>query len=378
MNTLRIKSTICAASLKALPLALALAAGAAHADDGTKMFSFSGFGTLGEAQTSSNAGEYIRDRQPGGANKNPDFNVDSNLGLQLTGVATSWLSGTVQVLSMERGDKNYITTDAEWAFLKLQPFEGLSIRAGRTDLPMFAISDFRNVGYANTWLRPPNEVYGLALLERLQGVDVSYHLPIASTKLDVTALAGTSFFYGAGGTVATVNNVKGLNLQWETEWATLRIGRIEGDVQLPGGSDHYAFTGIGAIVDRDNVVAQAEFVTRRSANNGSLVNADGWYVLGGYRFNSILPYVSYASEKPKTPGYPVHLNGSQSTLALGMRWDAWKSAALKFQIERVNTDGTAGVSFATPLLPGPPGAPPAGSPVTQPVTVFSVAVDYVF
>ncbi len=49
------------------------------------------------------------------------------------------------------------------------------MRLGRLPLPVFLVSDFRQVGYANTWIRPPIEVYGQVPLDNVDGLDVLYN-----------------------------------------------------------------------------------------------------------------------------------------------------------------------------------------------------------
>lgn len=349
---------------------------------------FSGFGSIGAVRTDTNQGEFRRDDQSSGADQDINFKVDTNLGLQLTAKANDWLSGTVQSLSMQR-TTGKISTEVEWAYLKLQPISGLSAFAGRMTLPTFLVSDSRNVGYANTWLRPPNEVYGLAMLHRLEGADVSYALPIEGTTLTASAIAGKSSLHIFGAEL-DVDQVKGGNLQWEMDWLTLRVGQVQGHVVTP--NDIYVFSGVGASYDRDNVIVQSEFVTRRSKRGfGSFVDADGWYTLAGYRIGKFVPYASYASTRPQTDG-GVHLTETQSSIAAGLRWDAFRSADIKFQIERVDTHGTSGISFVTPSLTGAgvpspptgPGGPASGAafggfaPITRPVMVLSLAMDVVF
>lgn len=365
------------ANIKPL-LAAALALGASQAPAATQFgeyVTFSGFGTLGIVQTDSDKEQFVRDRQVSGAEKDIEFDIDTNVGAQLTAQPTKWLSATVQLLAMHRDEEN-IDVQTQWAFAKLQPLEGLSIRGGRMELPMFAISDFRNVGYANTWIRPPDEVYALALLQRLEGADVTYRLPIGSTSLTASVLGGKSFFSLNGGKT-DVGDVKGFNLQWEADWLTVRAGRVKARVAPNDINDPYTFSGIGVIVDRGNVVAQAEYVTRRSENFATFVDTDGWYVLGGYRFGSLLPYLIYGKTEPQEDS-PTHLSYEQSTLAAGIRWDAFDSAAIKFQVQRVDTNDTPGISFVTATVLGPPGAPPATAPVTSPVNVVSLAIDFVF
>jgi hypothetical protein len=367
--------------LKCLALASVLMLGASRVCASTPLgdyVTFSGFGTLGMVQTDTDGAQFVRDREPAGATRHPSFNVDSDLGLQLTAQPTKWLSGTVQTLTEQRSDVN-LSTEVEWAFIKVEPLDGLALRGGRMALPMFTISDTRYVGYANTWVRPPDEVYALALLDRFQGADASYRLPIGSTALSVSVLAGTSFFYGTGSTAKeNVGDLKGANAQWESEWVTLRAGRVRGEVAVGSSGDRYTFSDLGVLVDHSNIVAQAEYVMRRSESLPDLVNANGWYVLAGYRLKTVLPYAMYASTRPLRDS-PIHLSGEQSTLAAGVRWDAFKAAALKLQVQTVDTHGTEGVSFVTPSASAPAGPGPGpAQPVSRPVAVISVSVDVVF
>jgi hypothetical protein len=338
-------------------------------------FSFSGFGTLGIAQTDTNQGQFVRDDQLNGATTHASFNVDSNLGLQGTVQPTTWLSGTVQLLSKERAEKN-ISTEVEWAYAKLEPVKGLTFLGGRMALPMFLVSDFRDVNYANTWVRPPNEVYGQALMHKLEGGEVRYRLPIKSTTLSVMVLAGKGHLEALSGMTVNVNNVRGWNAQWDNDWVTLRAGRVWGEVSV-GTTDRYTFTGFGATLDRNNIFLQSEYVTRRSECCASIVDVNGWYALAGYRFRPFMPYVSYAKAEDSLPS-PFHLTNPQTTVAAGVRWDAFKSADLKFQVERVNTYGTSGISFSTPEVPNSGFGPPLIAGITRPVMVFSLAMDVVF
>jgi hypothetical protein len=270
------------------------------------------------------------------------------------------------MLSIARGEK-HLTNEFEWAYVKVKPMEGLTLRAGRMALPLFAVSDSRNVGYANNWLRAPGEVYGLGNFQGLGGADVTYAAPIGSTTFTATAMAGnTSTARTPSQDPTKGEQLKGLNLMWETDWATFRVGQIRIPrvlVAALGLVDAYKFTGAGVLVDRDSIVAQAEYVKRRSTKVPGVVDSDGWYVFGGYRLGTVLPYASYASSRPNQSS-PFHISGPQDTAAFGVRWDAFKSADVKAQLERIDTKGTAGVSFT--------------SAVDKPVIAASIAVDFVF
>lgn len=340
----------------------------------------SGFGTLGVAQTDSDEFLYVRRGQSEGAPDSADFNLDSNLGVQAIWQPVSWISGTAQLLAMHRAEPN-IDVEVEWAFVKLEPFDRFALRAGRMQLPMFAISDVRNVGYAHTWARPPDELYGLALLERVEGADASYRLPLGGGSLSLTMVGGKSFFV-AYGFRTEVSDVRGANAQWEWNGLTLRVGRVQGDVEISigtaaGSFDPYTFTGFGASFDRNDIVVQAEYGMRRSEMLPSVIDADGWYVLAGRRFGAVLPYVIYGDSKPvHVDGDPsLRFSGRQSTTALGVRWDAFASAAIKLQIQQVDAHGSGGISF-NPFEISP--VPLLTIPVNGVVNVASLNVDFVF
>lgn len=335
----------------------------------------SGFGTVGVASSDNDKADFVRDGAPQGAGKKESWKVDSKLGLQANITANDWLSGTLQVLAEQRYEPG-VKADLEWAFVKIKPMDGLSIRLGRTSPAMFMISDTRNVGYANTPVRMPNEVYSLAALKRLSGGDVSYTFGALGTSFTVSAMAGQSHVENVN-MYYKAKNVRGVNLQWDTSYGNFRVGQVRTTNVVPdfGGPgitlyDPYKFSGVGYSLDNGKVVIGAEYVKRQSKLAPTVVDSDGWYVLGGYRFGNLLPYVS-AAETKLTSGPGNVLNGKQTTYAMGMRWDFVSGAALKVQYERVDPKGTMGVSFPTPVPFGPP-------TVRDKTNVLSVVVDFVF
>lgn len=309
-------------------------------------FSVHGFATAGGVVTNSNNAEFVRGDETSGADKTPTESVDSNLGVQATARFNSWISATVQVLE----DSSIQTDPIAWAYVKIDPINSLSIKLGKLEMPLFMISDSRDIGYANNWVRPPNEVYALSLNEELKGGEATYTIPVGPTHLSGTAYAGNSIAYALGTSYPSWE-VRGGELRWESDWITVRGGYMseQNDLKpLLGFPEHdkYTFTGYGASTDHDNIVAQAEWVKRTSAGYAAIVNATGWYVLGGYRFGKVLPYLSYASTSKSDIAAPEYLSGDQNTKAVGVRWDFLQSADIKFQFERVDPKGTQGISFA--------------------------------
>lgn len=348
----------------------ALVQAPAHADNlddlVSKMdFTFGGYGTAGIVHTNTDQAEFIRGAETGGANRSYRANIDSNLGVQASARFASWIGITAQVLA----DRDTMTNDLSWLYLKLDPLESLSFKLGRFEAPLFAISDSRDINYANTWIRPPQEVYGLASFEEVKGGEGTYTLPIAATRLKITGYAGEGKWALNTGRTGNSVNLRGGELRWETDWVTLRGSYASMNNDIGGGlKPKYEFAGYGAIFDRNNIVAQAELVRRIGPGPlDFIVAAKAWYVLAGYRFGKVLPYATFATTHKEFPG-AFALSYNQATKALGVRWDAFKSADLKLQVEQVDPKGTPGISFVN-VQPG------FGN---SKVNVVSLALDFVF
>ena len=169
--------------LAALPLAAARAS-SAPADGG---LSLSGFATIGLARTNTDDAQFVRYNQAEGVASGFGSGTDSNLGLQASVQFNAALSATAQVLTRKYTSARY-TADLSWAFLKLRLRDDLALRAGRVVVPSFMISDYQNIGYANTMMRPPLEMYGLAAIEHIEGADLSYQRSFGASFNTSTSL----------------------------------------------------------------------------------------------------------------------------------------------------------------------------------------------
>ena len=392
------------------PLALTLTAFGANAQSADSAFSFSGFATLGVVKTNTDQAQYVIPSQIRGADKSASAEVDSKVGVQLTAKANQMFSGTVQLLSKQNGDGNF-RPEFEWAYAKAQVLPSLAFRLGRMGGPFFAVSDFRDVGYANTWLRPPMDVYGQVSFSHFDGVDGSYQTTIGGASLTAQLFGGKS-----DSTYTRVKlkyeDIVGVNTSLELDGGvTLRFGHVQGKltVSSPGliglvdilrttpfasvGNELDAtkkkatFTGFGAAYDSGNLILNAEYTMRRTESYVS--DTDAWYGTVGYRVQKFTPYVTISQVKFKdgnvnntVPGGVPSLAGlkgaidgilagqrlNQKTTALGVRWDAYRNIALKAQFERVKPEGSG---FFSNLQPG------FGTNGMS-VNVYSLSVDTVF
>jgi hypothetical protein len=392
---------------------------AATEDPGASMFLLSGFGTLGMVHSSEDQADFANSPfNPSGAGFTDSWstNVDSKLGAQVTANFTSKLSAIVQVISAQQYDNTY-RPDFEWANIKYQLTPDFSIRAGRTVLSTFMFSDTRNVGYANPWVRPPAEVYGLVPISDSDGMDASYKVHWGDFVHSVTGsfgknnpalpagqgtaqarnlwLISDTIEYGAASahisyqeahlTVSSLNRLFDAFRQFGPQGMALANKYDQADKLV-------SFIGVGAMYDPGRWFALGEW---GHDDFHSVLGANtAWYVSGGYRLAKLTPYLTYSevtvNSNTSDPGLtlsalPPFLAGPaaglnaalnttlaspavQKTISVGARWDFIKNVSLKLQYDHTrNGAGSHGT-----LINIQPGFVPGGN-----LDLFSVAIDFV-
>ncbi|WP_374256395.1 hypothetical protein [Aquabacterium sp.] len=432
--------------IRRLPLAAAamVACMSAHAGytspDGN--FSLSGFGTLGASRTTTDEALFNYPGQGGGSGKTFSLDPDSKVAVQGTYKVTPTVSATAQVMTKYDAEGSYVP-NFEWAFVKWQPANGWAVRAGRMGAPFFMVSDFRDVGYANVAVRPNLDVYGQVPVSYFDGGDVSYQTSLGPASVTGTVWAGSSsasFTSALNSPLAAVppsdidiKRALGFNLQAEFDGGyTLHLGHMQGRLTTKSATAQYivsnlntpltnpahpahgeavsvaealtvdneraTFSGVGFTVDRNNIVLSGEYTKRKVSGLGYIPDTTGWYALAGYRFGSVLPYVSFSKLKvndsnAKMPSLTVLAHSSidigtqavlntqklsERTNSVGVRWDATSSVALKVQYDRVIKPANSSGLF---LVENPSGAVSDLNSFVKTkknINVFSVALDFVF
>jgi hypothetical protein len=349
----------------------------AEADNGlnalSDMFTYSGFGTAGVARSDTNRAEFVTGNQMVGASENFDYKTDSKLGLQGIFAPTSWLSGTVQALAAEQ-DTSGIMTQIEWAYIKVQPTTNLSVRYGKLELPLFLVSDSRNVGYTTTWLRAPDAVYGEALFDTYEGGDIRYKLQLGKYSVEGHVLVGApnpaAQLAGPGFVqIFTGHHMYGYDVTADLDVVTIRASALDLDYRTYSGGalnqdGKYHFYSVGVAYDRNNIIAQSEFIELRTGDPTDAVN--GWYVMGGYRLDKWVPYLIYANnhQTQAAGGTVPEMNGP--TASAGVRLDLLRSVDFKAQFDHAKA-----FDYGTPFIDIRPG-------FKNQANIFSLAVDFVF
>ena len=386
---------------------------------------WSGYGTLGATSSNEERADYLVDAfKPNGPGHTDriSLKVDSRLGGQATVDLAPKLSAVVQVLVQQTYDDTWRPV-IEWANVKYQATDALSIRAGRVVLPIFMVTDSRLVGYANPWVRPPVEMYSMVPVTHNDGADLAWRVPVAGVvnNVQVTFGRSNSHFPSASGFdpgTAEARRIAAVNDSIEIGSFTGRVTYGEARLTIAaykplfdafrqfaavgGGAiaDRYdiqdrrvTFAGIGATYDPGEWFLMGEWA--RFDTRSIVGKRSAGYVSGGVRFNKVTPYATYAKLKAESPhsdpGLPVALlpaslaptaallNGAlnrqlgalpeQSTVSIGARWDFMRSASLKLQWDRVEKGAGSYGTFGNVQ----PDFPLGGR-----VNVYSAVVDFVF
>ena len=409
-------------ALALLVLPLAISSAYAEDESGMPSFTFSGFGTAALTKSNSDDAEFIRPNQVSGVKTNAKNSVDSNFGFQATAKFNDWFTLTGQGLVRKIVTDDF-TAELAWAFAKAKISDNISVRVGRFGLPVYMISEYRSLGYASTMMRPPVEMYSQVPIESVDGADVIYQKSFGDTSITGQLALGQTEQDFSAGFSGKFTKMAAINLVAENGPLTFRFGRVNTTINIDnftslnsivGGLRAFSanpgleaafglksaanqielkgakgsFTSVGMSLDWKNIIAQTEY-GKRKVDRLSIADSTSWYTMLGYRIGKFTPYFNHASVRkdsansiaglPTSGALPPQLlavtnganfvasNGAiQTSNSLGLRWDFYKSAAFKMQLDRFSPErGPGTFTKATPNFKGP-------------VTVFAAGVDFVF
>lgn len=386
--------------------------GSALADDGSSIKThFSGYGTLALTSIDKSDLQFRTSlAQSKGASNTPDLGTDSRLGLQGVVDFGSGMTVTGQLLAQRRRvddtpDSNRdFDIGVEWLFAQYSVNPNLDLRLGRVVLPAFMISDSRNVGYSQPWLRAPLEVYGQQPLSNLDGLQANWRIPVGAAIFTVQPSYGKSSFNLSSGVPqtgstlllkGTTRQVGGLNVTFEYGDWLARLGQIRstspvsvdflnGLVPNTDWDMKDNFTTMGLQYDNGQAIVMTEFARRRmndvpasppgyspldliywgySGIGGKpLAKTESWYLAGGWHFGKFLPMLAYGRSTDQN----VDPHTSTHSISASLRYDLMNNVALKAQWSQYQSkDGTV---FVMPTLPAN----------DKKVNVISAGLDFVF
>lgn len=388
-------------------------------DTDTPRISFDAYGTLGLVYSSEDRADFVANllqAEGAGHSHQLSHKTDSRLGLQITAEFTPRLSSVLQVVTEQDSDGHF-QPSVEWANIKYEFTPDFSMRVGRMVQPTFMVSEYRKVGYATPWVRPPEEVYRMTPVSHFDGIDFSYRHRSGKYLNTVRGIFGRSDAeVGTGGEFRARDVVALSNtLEWDAFLLFVSIGRYRLTFDKvkplfdafrqfgPEGetiSDRYDADGkrvtiltAGARYDPGNWFVMGEL--GRLSNRTFIGDPRGIYMTGGSRIGAFTPYATVAriwndgeSSDPglSTEGLPPPLVETasqlnfqlnellatpvrQKTLALGTRWDFARNMALSMQYEYLDLSSGSSGAFINIQ----PDFRPGGSS-----SVVSLTLDFVF
>lgn len=361
-------------------------------------FRISGFGTLGIVHADAPAGwGFLRDVNQPENSGGTRADIDSRLGLQINYAPSAQVELVGQVIAARKAPTAKASDALEWAFAAYRPNDALTLRGGRLSVDQFLMSDYRNVGFAYLFARPPVEFYAV-LPTSLDGVDAAWTWNTGGAQWRAKVFGGSSKTYGIrfGPLVGLVvsRQADGLLLRAgltrtkiESSPASLQplldgLGRLSAlpvaDVaaqaaalrtRLNFAGGHAQFATLGMSYDHQNWQWAVELM--RVSGHPTL-NFAGGYVGLGRRFGPVTVFglasgIESLTPPAETPAWGAALapalgpanaqqaqllgeagafaaNGiglNQRALSLGVRWDVRPQIALKVQWDhvRIGTNG---------------------------------------
>jgi hypothetical protein len=315
------------------------------------------------------------------------FKPDAIVGMQFGYKVNDKTELVTQLVAKGHGDWEI---EAEWAYLAYKISDNLTARAGKLRLPIYMYSDYLDVGYAMPWVRPPTEVYNEQDINTIEGIDLVYQHNLGEWDLTVQGLYGNidDSTYRKGLDIQVeINNEIGLNATISNGDWTFRIGRTQGqsstyfDIPYVVGSnitsttiytannERFTFSGLGFKYDANNILAIAEFTKYDVDNTRDLINTEGYYLTGGYKFDRLMPHITYG--RMYNPDDSLSRAGSkseQTTITAGLRYELNTKIAIKAEVSKIDGfNGTSGLFD-----------PEEGVSLEDSANMYSIVVDAIF
>jgi hypothetical protein len=294
-----------------------------------------------------------------------DFLNESLAAVQFSATITEKMGATIQLIAQKQEVNDDIRV--EWAYIYYDASDEFRLLAGRIRPTLFLYSDYLDVGYAYSWITPPDEVYAQANISNLDGGSVAYTLELDDYQFAITAYGGNSadklpnpMPNSTSPLDVDYDSIIGGEISFSSDYAKLRAGYIQASVtenttlgQVPDDlamdETSAAFYGLGLSVDYEDILFAAEYISRDMDGTGA-PDVTSYYAMLGYKIGDFTPNYTYAvadsdmdfsSAQGTLPdGKPVAVVvntiraqnlDDRSSHTLGVRYDVNSQAALKLE-----------------------------------------------
>lgn len=151
------------------------------------------------------------------------------MGLQLSTDLSDGLSVVAQLTAQGAND---FDAEIEWLYISYNISNELNAKAGRQRYPFYAYSDYLDVGYAYHWIRPPQDVYSLAV-SSYEGISLRYDSSLGDWDTSILGYYGASDNDKSSLMKIDTESAMGLALTGTYDWLELRVAYHELDIEVP-------------------------------------------------------------------------------------------------------------------------------------------------
>ncbi len=281
----------------------------------------------------------------------------SLLGLQAEFTLGEQTSVVSQLVA--KGEDDY-DPSFEWAYIKHTFDNDVTVRGGKLRVPLFMYSDFLDVGYAQPFIRPPEEVYGVVPFSTYVGGDIAYDVEFDNSTLSLQAFAGKAEEFGV-----EYNYMYGGIIGWQYNNLFLRAVYGVSKMSVSTAGSYYGlipddtdaqYSGLGLKYDDGDNFITGEFTTAKA--DGQISNTESAYLTYGRRFGDWMPYVTVArlkttdndervgqyanftvdGETYTLPTAPF-MTAERDAYSLGVRYDVMSNVSIKADATLINNFG---------------------------------------
>lgn len=362
---------------------------------------FSGFGSVGGGKLSNEDLAYD--------GFDEDFATDPSVtfGFQINTTFNEKVSATGQLIAKGRDEYN---VEAEWVYVTYSFNERWDARVGRFRMPALAYSNYLDVSYAYTWIRPPVETNRLTF-SALEGYDLIYHGSLGDWDMVLQLFGGrvtdTQETINNEGTAeeydANVSDLFGFHHIFSYHWLTLKIygatlkssatssseilmstlnliATLGQNPELanllnPAFGSGVTYYGSAVHIDYNDWLFDAELsYFKRDDRNAFVSDDEAWHIMLGRRIGKLTYHITYAQREddpfygmidtlpalvtnPST-GMPLPLqttianqvtNQTDTSITLGVRYDFAPATAFKFEVTSLKQETLLKERVLTPF-----------------------------
>lgn len=220
---------------------------------------------------------------------------------------------------------------------------------GKIRLPVWMISDYRQVGSLYPWVNPPEEVYEIVPLETVGVNDTFFGISFEGLIAQHDIHRMTYRFYHGGGERSgpdmetRIKNLHGLVVNYDYDDLTLKASYLnvlsQGERTLPDGSKVDASFGraqyfsYGYKYDSENILTMGEF-SQVLADNRSYENVKSYYLMFGiYLFDQ--KFLIHATNSRVLDSSKSDQDIFQKTWTFGLNYHFDLNTVLKFEYKIV-------------------------------------------